>query len=141
MTNISDSRARIPSHFRAALGERIRLLRNQAGFQQRALADLAGLRPDRLNKYETGSQPPPIFALSRIAQALSRPVDLFLPGLQLSSPDDQALYEQILRLWSYPADVRQGLGKLLRSLCDSFDKVYGPLVEPTSREARHAPRR
>lgn len=140
MTHPRDSQRRVPSLFRAHLAGRIRELREAKGLRQREAADLAGLRPDRLNKYESGQQPPPAFALYKVAQALGRPVDLFLPELKLSSEGDQIFYQQVRRVWDSTPELRRGLGLMLRSICDCLDH-YGALRPLQAvKEARRAPR-
>ena len=142
MTEIRHSKRPVPSHFRASLGRRLRELREAQGLRQRDVADLAGLRPDRLNKYESGQQPPPAFALSRLAQALGRPVDLFFPELKLPTEGDQVFQAQVRRAWNHSPEVRLGLGMMIRVVCDCLDlyQAEGGSRLPAGKEARHASR-
>lgn len=140
MATFTDSRQRIPSHFRSAVGARIRELREQAGLRQRELAALVGVRPDRLAKYEAGDQAPPVLALTRVAQALSLPVDQFLPELQLRSEDDLLLYQQMRRVWAYPPEVRRGVAELILMVCNGLEGLMLTGAR-APREVRRAPHR
>lgn len=136
MPPIRDFRRKSPSNFRAALGSQIAAIRTAAELKQRDVSARTGIRIDRLSKYETGEQPPPVFALWTIAGALGRPVDLFLPELHLPVASDQALYLRCRRLWSYPETVRA----LAAQILNAFSEIVEGGLE--IREVRHvAPRR
>lgn len=141
MANFSD-KPRIPSHYRSQVGSNIRRLREAAGLSQRALATLAGLRPDRLSKYEAGAQPPPIFTLSRLAHVIGRPVELFLPEVRFEHEGNRLFDEQVRRAWLQPVEVRDSLGQMLRFLLNVIEQRQNEqTVSPSGREACHASRR
>ena len=140
MTYSRDPKRRVPSLFRAHLASRIRELREAQGLRQREVADLAGLRPDRLNKYESGQQPPPTFALYKLALALGRPVDLFLPELKLQPEEDRIFYQQVRRVWGYSPELRRGIGMLIRAVCDCMDHYETGRPAQPVKEASRAPR-
>lgn len=109
------------------------------GLQQRDLAALSGLRRDRLSKYLSGGQAPPVYTLTRIATALGVPPDLLLPEIPLPLPSDRELYRLMRQIWLYPAEVRAVFATVLRGFCG--------LCQPERTEAaleaggRHASRR
>lgn len=140
MTEIRNRKRPVPSHFRVYVAGRLQELREAQGLRQIEVAELAHLRRDRLNKYEHGLQPPPAFALYSVAQALGRPVDLFLPEPKLHTEGDQIFYAQIRRAWDYSPELRLGLGVMIRAICDCLD--HGTAVQGSRppKEARHASR-
>jgi len=69
------------------IGENIRRLREQAGWEQAELARRAGLRPQHLNAIERGRrQAPTVATLRRLARAMQVPIG-FLMEFQPDSPD------------------------------------------------------
>ena len=52
------------------IGERIRTIRKNKGITQLRLAELAGIHPVSIRKYETGKMQPQIFQIEKIAKAL-----------------------------------------------------------------------
>lgn len=140
MTEIRNRKRPVPSNFRVYVAQRLRELREAQGLRQIEVAELAHLRRDRLNKYENGLQPPPAFALSCVAQALGRPVDLFLPEPKLHTEADQIFYAQVRRAWAYSPDLRFGLGVMIQAICDCLDHTPPAQGSRPLKEARHAPR-
>lgn len=61
-----------------ALGERIRLLRKEAGWSQAELGDKIGTDSQRISRYETGKITPSLDAIVRIAEALNISIDHLL---------------------------------------------------------------
>ena len=80
---------RPPKRFNQAVGALIREIRLNRRMSQRDLAARTFLRPDSLSKYESGTHPPTVRSLSRIAQALRVPVDCLLPELSFEDKVDR----------------------------------------------------
>lgn len=101
--------------FPLLVGRNILALRQRRGLQQRDLAARAGLLPDRLSKYERGTDQPTLFALWRIAQSLHYPLELLLPEVELEG-HDQRFYLSYRRVWMQPAQDRRLAADLLEAL-------------------------
>jgi len=77
---------RVPlvADLRQELGRRIAAARHEAGFTQRELAQLVGLRnASDISRYERGEVDPPYWRLERIAKALGH-----APSYFVRSPDE-----------------------------------------------------
>ena len=61
-----------------ALGDRIRVLRKEAGWSQAELADKIGVDPGRVSRYESGRITPSADALVRLAESLNVSIDHLL---------------------------------------------------------------
>lgn len=116
MRPLRDLKPRSSDLFRSRVGARIREVRGGLGLNQRELASLSGLPPDRLAKYELGIHPPPLNAMTRIAEALSRPLDVLVPELHLRNEADRDLYLACREVWLYPEEVRVYCAQMLRLL-------------------------
>jgi transcriptional regulator with XRE-family HTH domain len=69
------------------IGERIKLLRKQAGFTQEELAELVRLDARHLSRLEVGRHFPSLDSLERIAEALNVPLAEFFqfPGQETTA--------------------------------------------------------
>lgn len=132
---LKDFKPRSPDLFRSRVGARIREVRGTLNLSQRELASLCGLPPDRLAKYELGIHPPPLYALTRVAEALGRPVDVLLPELHLRGEVDRDLYRVCRELWRFPEDFRGRCAQMLRIMIASWTDLSR--LQPST-EGRHA---
>jgi len=78
------------------LGQKIKLLRQQAGLSQEALAELIGVTFQQVQKYESGSTTLNVIKLQQIALALKVSVNDFLGStttqhIRLTGEEDQLL--------------------------------------------------
>jgi transcriptional regulator with XRE-family HTH domain len=64
----------------AALGQRIRALRQERGLQQRQLAEKAGLTPSMVSQIESGRLSPSLHTLGKIAGAYGVPMASLFDG-------------------------------------------------------------
>ena len=71
---------------RKRIGQRVRILRTQAGLTQQELADRAGLQRTHIGRIEGGKYAVNIETLQAIAEALGMTVDIIDPGLQDLAP-------------------------------------------------------
>lgn len=67
------------ARFNVLMGERIRILRREAGLVQAQLAQMAGVSRASITNIEAGTQAPPPYRLARIADALKAPVADLVP--------------------------------------------------------------
>ena len=75
-----------PSALIRELGPRIVHLREMLGWRQNALAEQAGLRPQRLSNIERGVQLPRVDELVRLARALGVSLDELVLGTPRRTP-------------------------------------------------------
>jgi transcriptional regulator with XRE-family HTH domain len=76
---------------RVEFGERLALLRRQAGLTQVSLAERAGVHVTQLRRYEAGTTEPTLGALRRLAVALSVSADALVFGDEPRLPADEAM--------------------------------------------------
>ena len=105
-----------PKGFNQYLGSRIVESRRSLSLSQRDLAGRSFLRADLLCKYETGTHPPTVRTLHRIAEAVGKPVDVLLPELSFTEGADQVLYRLFREVWFLPLETRRVLATLLTSI-------------------------
>ena len=79
----------IPSEIRTAA--RLKQARVEAGLTQRRAADLMGLDPNTIARYEGGRLQPSDDALHALADAYGRPVAWFLGSSEVSMADDDII--------------------------------------------------
>lgn len=60
------------------IGEKIKYFRNRTGITQSKLAELSGIHPVSIRKYETNRMIPGVEVLNRIAKALNVSLDAFV---------------------------------------------------------------
>lgn len=71
------------------VGERIRIARENARLQQRALAATVGVTQAGVSRWESGERDPGVYGLIRIAEACGVPASSLLPARhQEAGPDD-----------------------------------------------------
>lgn len=116
---------RPPKRFNQAVGALIREIRLGRRMSQRDLAAQTFLRPDSLSKYESGTHPPTVRSLSRIAQVLRVPVDCLLPELSFENEVDRDLYLHFRKLWLLPLESRSVIATLLSCLF-TFNQAAPP---------------
>ena len=68
------------SSIRKAFGERVKQLRKDKGWTQKALGNKIGVTYAQLNKYEGGSNAPPLDKLQMLASALETSIDYLVTG-------------------------------------------------------------
>lgn len=110
-----------------AIGAAIRSFREQRGLKQSALADLVGVRPLAMYRYESGRVMPGTMIMGRIAEALGVPESALkraegrkLPSLEApgaglpESPDAQLLPEQQLEMFGALEAAGQRVNPIVR---------------------------
>jgi transcriptional regulator with XRE-family HTH domain len=127
-----------PKSFNRSLGGRIREVRGLLDLTQREVAARSFLRPDLLSKYESGTHPPSVRSLHRIAQALGKPVDSLLPELAFAESIDRDLYRFFRSIWFLPLESRRIIASVLGGLF-AFPTLSVPRVLPSGEH--YAPRR
>lgn len=68
------------SPIRKAFGERVKKLRKEKGWTQKQLGNKIGVTYAQLNKYEGGTNAPPIDKLHALASALETTIDYLVTG-------------------------------------------------------------
>ena len=71
---------------RKRIGQRVRILRTQAGLTQQELADRAGLQRTHIGRIEDGAFGSQVETIQQIAEAIGMTVDITDPGLQDLAP-------------------------------------------------------
>jgi transcriptional regulator with XRE-family HTH domain len=75
------------ARFNAGMGEKIRVLRHEAGLVQAQLAQMVGVSRASITNIEAGTQAPPPYRLARIAEALHvRVADLIPDTSEIGEP-------------------------------------------------------
>jgi transcriptional regulator with XRE-family HTH domain len=96
-------RPQLPEYDKSLVGQRISLLRQAKGWQQKTLADLIGegLTPQKLNNYEKGRDLIPVHFAARLAVLTGAGFDYIYRGMLGNMPGDLA--EKIAKLQQPPA--------------------------------------
>ena len=68
------------SSIRKAFGERVKQLRKDKGWTQKELGKMIGVTYAQLNKYEGGTNAPPLDKLHSLASALETSIDYLVTG-------------------------------------------------------------
>lgn len=68
------------SSIRKAFGQRVKKLRKQKGWTQKELGNRIGVTYTQLNKYEGGTNAPPLDKLQALASALETSIDYLVTG-------------------------------------------------------------
>ena len=71
---------------RKRIGQRVRILRTQAGLTQQELADRAGLQRTHIVRIEDGAFGSQVETIQQVAEAIGMTVDIIDPGLQDLAP-------------------------------------------------------
>jgi transcriptional regulator with XRE-family HTH domain len=88
-------------------GARLRALRKSKGLTQIALGARADMHQQAVQQIEMGRRKPTPYTMTRLADALSVPIDLLAgPGVVSADPDEWAAFRDAL------ADVRTALDRL-----------------------------
>lgn len=119
-----------PKKLNQSIGGLIRGIRQFRLMSQRDLAARTFLRPDSLSKYESGTHPPNVRALYRLAQALAVPIDCFFPELAFESPVDRNLYVFFRQLWFLPLESKSTIATLLSCLVTFNQTAPAPWGNP-----------
>lgn len=77
------------------LGQRISLLRRQAGMSQAALAARLGISPSAVGMYEQGRREPSVELLIRLSELFGVTADYLLTG-RITDPRDLQMVETLL---------------------------------------------
>jgi transcriptional regulator with XRE-family HTH domain len=95
----------------AEIGERIRSYREKHGLSQRQMAELVGITPPALCKYEKGSDLPSTPTLARIAKVMQCSLDYLYYGLveQTVGKIDPLLRGPFLELQSFSEECRRAV--------------------------------
>src|SRR5690348_13995240 len=91
-------RPHIPEYDKRLVGERISLLRQAKGWQQKALAEMIGegLTPQKLNNYERGRDLIPVYFAARLATLTGAGFDYIYRGMLGNMPSELA--ERVAKL-------------------------------------------
>jgi len=110
------------------IGLRIQFAREDAGLNQKELADLLGLSQSTLSNYEKGKRKFYLAQLQAIADQLGKPLDYFLRPLELDVPKEENIrlaaensepeeLQEILKiLLELPVNTRQSAFDYIRWL-------------------------
>lgn len=101
---------------REGIGKRIRQLRLQRGWSQRALAARTGMRGSQISKHETGLSDPKPVILSRIAEALETTTDFLITGHDPGTSQDAHLRALLPALELLPGELRRLTSDFLECL-------------------------
>lgn len=94
------------------VGERIRLVREQIIPNQREAAEVLGVDPSTLNKWEAGTRPPSIFNVIEMANRFRVSTDFLLRDLLIAKTDEElALRLAALRPSAVPPPERRDTAK------------------------------
>jgi transcriptional regulator with XRE-family HTH domain len=97
-----------PSAFNRALGARVRELREERGWSQRALGSQLGILQSKLSKYESGTHQPSLRTLVKISNVFAVSTDYLLTGAKTPVPPlrDDRLLDRFRRLGSAGEEMR-----------------------------------
>lgn len=107
------------------IGYRIAIAREEAGLNQKELAEMLGISQATLSNYEKGKRRVYLPQLQRIAEAVGRPLEYFLqpidpvnpPGLSASTQNEMAELLQIMaELSDLPREDRKSVIDYIRWL-------------------------
>lgn len=119
MGTMPDHREKKSSPTFDGFAQRLRDLRQQRGFKQTELAQLAGVNNGNLSRYERGSAQPSAEVLRRLADSLGVSVAYLIEGepsgLSPSLPDPE-LRQHLQELERLPDEDRQ----VIKSLIEAF---------------------
>ena len=106
------------SVFRKAFGARLKQLRKQRHWPQKALAAKVGIRFQLLNKYEGGQHIPPAETLIKLAHTLDTSVDHLLTGnpMEDSPLSNTGLFNRFKALEQFDEDDKATVIKVIDAL-------------------------
>lgn len=100
---------------RKAFGLRVKELRKQKGWSQKALGSRIGVSYAQLNKYEGGTNVPPLDKLVALASALETTIDYLATGVLADHPPipNVRLMERFRELSTFDADDQETIIKVI----------------------------
>lgn len=103
------------AEIRKAFGLRVKELRKQKGWSQKELGNRIGVSYAQLNKYEGGTNVPPLDKLVGLASALETSLDYLATGELTDSPPipNVRLLEKFRELSSFDADDQETIIKVI----------------------------
>lgn len=106
------------SAIRKAFGERVKQLRKQKGWTQKVLGNMIGVTYTQLNKYEGGTNAPPLDKLNALASALGASIDYLITG---NVNDDMPIHnmhliQRLQELESFNTDDQETVIKLIDAM-------------------------
>jgi transcriptional regulator with XRE-family HTH domain len=93
------------------IGERIRQYREKHGLSQKQMAELCGITPSQLCKYEKGTEMPSTLNLARIAAVMDTTLDYLYYGRldQIVGKIDPLLREPFIELHGFSEECRRAV--------------------------------
>jgi transcriptional regulator with XRE-family HTH domain len=106
------------SSIRKAFGERVKQLRKEKGWTQKELGNKIGVTYAQLNKYEGGTNAPPLDKLQSLASALETSIDYLVTGnLTEGVPiHNTRLIQRFQELESFNSDDQETVIKLIDAM-------------------------
>lgn len=106
------------SSIRKAFGERVKQLRKDKGWTQKELGNKIGVTYAQLNKYEGGTNAPPLDKLQTLASALETSIDYLVTGnLAEGMPiHNTRLIQRFQELEGFNPDDQETVIKLIDAL-------------------------
>ncbi len=106
------------SEIRKEFGDRIKQLRKQKGWIQKELANRVGVSYQQLNKYEGGTNTPPMDKLIGLASALEVSLDYLIVGEQTDSIPlhNMRLIQRFQELEHFDNDDQETVIKLIDAM-------------------------
>ena len=127
----------------AAVGSRLRELRENSGMSLRELARQLGITPSAVSQIERGAKQPSVNRLLAIVTALGVPLtDVFSGGVPASTDPADTLRGRVITRRADTAPVELEDGVIFRRLSpgaidgiDFFESIYPPLSRASSQNA------
>ena len=106
------------SSIRKAFGERVKQLRKDKGWTQKELGKMIGVTYAQLNKYEGGTNAPPIDKLHSLASALETTIDYLVTGnlIEHMPIHNTRLIQRFQELESFTPDDQETVIKLIDAM-------------------------
>jgi len=122
------------SSLRKAFGERVKQLRKEKGWTQKTLGNKIGVTYAQLNKYEGGTNAPPLDKLHALASALETTIDYLVTGnLSENLPiHNTRLIQRFQELEGFDSDDQETVIKLIDAMIVKRRVEGAVKVEPTA---------
>ncbi len=106
------------SEIRKAFGQRVKELRKEKDWTQKELAKRVGVSYQQLNKYEGGTNAPPLDKLVALASALETTADYLITGSLMESYPlyNTRLMERFKELEAFSSDDQETVIKLIDAM-------------------------
>lgn len=106
------------SSIRKAFGERVKQLRKEKGWTQKELGNKIGVTYAQLNKYEGGTNAPPLDKLQALASALETSIDYLVTGDMTEGVPihNTRLIQRFQELESFNPDDQETVIKLIDAM-------------------------